>query len=202
MTDRSTTQMIESYLKQINAGDETAIDQLIGCADKRLSALCERIVGRMVKTKQYIRVSDVHQESFFRLKNALVKPNVNPQTVGEFMGLAARHIRFQVLDMLREAKKHLLDEGTSVINGIPDTTPQDNIEMWTCFYEAFEDLPEEEQQVADLLWTWMDGEAVQNLTQYQAAEVLGISRDRVKDLWRNAKIKIAAQCRDFSPFNA
>ena len=77
---------------------------------------------------------------------------------------------------------------------------EDNREMWISFFEAFEELPEEERRVADLLWTWVEGKgnvAVPNMTQNEAAEVLGITRDRVKDLWRKARIKIARKCKDF-----
>ncbi len=130
---------------------------------------------------------------------------VNPKNVGDFMGLAARHIRFQVLDMLRKSKSKQRDDlGTIIDPPDPSSNQADDSELWICFYEAIEGLPKEEQTVADMLWTWVEGKggrAVPNLTQYEAAEVLGISRNRVKDLWRNAKIKIARNCKDFNPFN-
>ena len=193
------TVMIEDCLERIEKGDAAAVDQLIARAYERLVLVTERIVGSMVSGRKGLRASDVFQESYFRLRNALLKDNVRPQTAGEFMGLAARHIRFQVLDMLRASKRQAID-------AVPDVAqaPQanDSSEMWICFFEAFESLSEDERSVAELLWMWVEGEgsvAVPNLTQNEVGEILNITRDRVKDLWRNAKLKIARKCKDFDP---
>ncbi|MEQ8788625.1 MAG: sigma-70 family RNA polymerase sigma factor [Pirellulaceae bacterium] len=196
----SVTLRIQSCLDGIQAGDQQAIDQLMDCAYERLVAVTERIVGSMVSPGKGVRASDVFQESYLRLRNALLKDNVNPRTVGEFLGLASRHIRFQVLDMLRQVKQRR-EAGEFPDDGEPQN--ESAAEMWICFYEAFEELSEEERTAADLLWTWVEGKggpAVPHLTQYEAADVLGVSRDRVKDLWRNARLKIARRCQDFQPF--
>lgn len=203
----NTTFVIDSLLKEIHAGDEKAIDELVTVAHSRLLDLCSRILGRMVgANRPDVRRSDVYQEVYFRLKNALTKDNVNPKTAGEFMGLAAQHIRFQLLDLLRKSKSNNKEVASdTILNLTPDDTGDRNekFEMWICFYEAFESLPEEQKRVADLLWTWVEGKggpATPKLSQYEAAEVLGIPRDRVKDLWRSARIAIARKCKDFSPF--
>lgn len=202
----TTTYLIDSLLKGIHTGDEQEFDELIRVAYYRLIDLCERIVGRMVGAKRAdVQKSDVFQDVFFRLKNALAKDNVNPRTTGEFMGLAAQHIRYQVLDLLRKSKSTSKESASdTILNLSPDPAGDRNekYEMWIQFYEAFESLPEEQKQVADLLWIWVEGKggpAAPNLSQYEAAEVLGISRDRVKDLWRMARISLARQCKDFSP---
>ena len=196
----SVTVMIEDCLARIEKGDAAAVDQLIDRAYERLVLVTERIVGSMVSGHKGLRASDVFQESYLRLRNALLKDNVRPKTAGEFMGLAARHIRFQVLDMLRASKR-------MAVEAVPDIAQPShadhNSEMWICFFEAFELLSEDERSVAELLWMWVEGEgkaaAVPNLTQNEVAEILNITRDRVKDLWRNAKLKIARKCKDFDP---
>ena len=193
----SITLIIEDCLERIERGEAGAVDQLVDSAYERLVSVTERIVGCMVSSHTGLRASDVFQESYFRLRNALLKDNVKPKTAGEFMGLAARHIRFQVLDMLRASRR-------IAVEAVPDiaTAPQatDNSEMWICFFAAFESLSGEERDVADLLWTWVDGKggaAVPNMSQSEAADVLGMKRDRIKDLWRSAKLKISRKCKIF-----
>lgn len=193
----SVTTRIEDCLRRIDDGDEAAINELIDCAFERLVDINNRIVGGMVSKDRGIRASDVFQDAYERLSSAIKKDNVNPKTAGEFMGLAARHIRFQVLDMLRQAKRRNAE--TLDVNAAGEHTPNDDSEMWICLFEAFNELTEEQRAVADLLFIWIDGKAVPNMTQYEAAEVLGISRDRVKDLWRNARIRLKQKCKDFDP---
>ncbi|WP_425400399.1 sigma-70 family RNA polymerase sigma factor [Aeoliella sp.] len=192
------TAHIEDCLRRVDEGDEAAITELVDCAYERLVSVTEAIVGKMVSVDRGLRASDVFQEAYLRLSSALRKENVQPRTVGEFMGLASRHIRFQVLDMLRSTRKNQAEQ----LEDPTSNAKENQAEMWLSFFEAFDALPEEERKVADLLWTWVEGKngpAVPNMTQYEAAEVLGISRDRVKDLWRNARIKISRKCRAFGP---
>ena len=187
---------IEDCLRRIEGGDESAMNELIDCAYDRLVAITESLVGKMAVSSQGIRASDVFQSVYLRLSTAIRKDNVNPKTVGEFLGLASRHIRFQVLDMLRVLTRNKSEE-------LQDPRAPEKIkrtEMWICFFEAFENLPEDEKAVADLLWTWVDGKggsAVPNMTQSEAAAVLNTNRDKVKDLWRSARIRISKSCKEF-----
>ena len=198
-TSGTVTLAINDCLQRLEAGDSQAEHELIDLAYERLAALTGRMLGMMVSDRKGIRTSDVFQESYLRLRQALSKENVQPKTSGAFMGLAARHIRFQILDMLRAAQRQP-KEAVADVPVLPMAAAQS--EMWICFYEAFDALQEDEREVADLLWTWVEGKespAIPHLTQYEAAEVLGISRDRVKDLWRRARLKIARKCQGHHP---
>ena len=202
------TLQIESCLARLQSGEADAQHELMECAFDRLVNITERIVGAMVSPDKGLRASDVFQDAYLRLTQAIQRDDVNPQTAGEFLGLAARHIRFQVLDLLRATKRrktqHAPDAMLDALVEDVYLPGSDDTEMWIRFLEAFEQLPEEERAVADLLWVWVEGKggpAVRNMTQSEAAEVLGLSRDRVKDLWRRARIKIARQCDDFDPLN-
>ena len=53
-------------------------------------------------------------------------------------------------------------------------------------------MPPQQREVFDLIW-------MNELSQYEAAKELGIKRDRVKDLWRDIKIKIAEECEEALP---
>lgn len=204
------TLQIESCLHRLKAGDEDAQGELMEAAFDRMLTITQRVVGSMVTPDKGLRASDVFQDAYLRLSHAIEQDNVNPKTAGEFLSLAARHVRFQVLDMLR-ASKRTRDElaidahaGVEVEDPFSSLSKTDKAEMWICFFEAFEQLSEEERAVADLLWVWVEGRggpAVPNMTQSEAAEILGVSRDRVKDLWRRARIKIARQCDDFAPLS-
>ncbi len=52
---------------------------------------------------------------------------------------------------------------------------------WREFHERVESLPEEQREVFDLLW-------YQELSQAEAANVLGVAVPTVKRRWRDAKM--------------
>ena len=54
---------------------------------------------------------------------------------------------------------------------------------WTEFHEQVEMLPEEEQEVFNLLW-------YEQLTHEQAAEVLGVTTRTVRRRWQDARYRL------------
>ena len=54
--------------------------------------------------------------------------------------------------------------------------------IWTDFHETIERLSDEERQMFDLLW-------YQELTQVEAAEILGVSERTIQRRWQLARIR-------------
>ena len=54
---------------------------------------------------------------------------------------------------------------------------------WTEFHEQVRALPEEEQEVFNLVW-------YEQLTQEQAAEVLGVTTRTVRRRWQDARYRL------------
>ncbi len=191
----NTFPLIEACLARLAAGDKSAWDELLAHAFQRLLAQCERILRQTISCPNpLLTANSVLAELYFRLRTAMENANVKPTTAVEFFGLTARNIRWQIADMLRkpslpQTEAAVLDrlaEGTGVATNV------ETLEQWQLFWDAVNALAAEEQQVFDLLW-------INQLSQYEAADSLGIDRNRVDTIWRRIKLKIGKACKDALP---
>ena len=55
--------------------------------------------------------------------------------------------------------------------------------LWTEFHRQVEALPDDEREVFDLLW-------YQELSQAEAAAIVGVSDRTIKSRWRSARLKL------------
>jgi RNA polymerase sigma-70 factor (ECF subfamily) len=132
------------------------------------------------------------QNALLRLHRSLA--TVQPDSPRQFYGLAAAHIRRELIDLSRHhfgpegaAGKHHTDgaeqaDGAVALkqdaSGEPTTLAE-----WTEFHEAVQRLPQAEREVFDLLW-------YEGLTQAEAAQLLGVTDRTVKNRWRSAKLEL------------
>lgn len=205
--DSSTTQHLQSLLDRLRSGDAAARDELINRACHRLQTLTSKMFRDFPRLRQWEQTEDVSQNSALRLRRAL--ESVAPETVREFFGLAAVQIRRELLDMTRSVygrKRDAADESgpARVRRPIVSQAPQGadesqsppyevddsthdpaRISAWGDFHEEVGRLPDELREVVDLLF-------YEELTQHEAAEVLGVHPRTVKRRWRDAKLKLAS----------
>ena len=83
---------------------------------------------------------------------------------------------------------HAREAGRGAVGGHPD--PVDGprtLAEWTEFHRQIDRLSEEDREVFGLLW-------YQQLTQEEAAEVLGVSVRTVKRMWQAARINLDRLC--------
>ena len=135
---------------------------------------------------------DILHDAYPRLHKALEQ--MLPQTVRDFYGLAALQIRRVLIDLCRRLRGRSGQRRPPVQIAGSETSPAMDIEEktydpgqlahWAEFHEAVERLPEQEREVVDLLW-------YQELSQEEAAEVLGVDKSTVKRRWRHAREKLA-----------
>jgi RNA polymerase sigma factor (sigma-70 family) len=195
MSDDRTTQF-QHWIDQLNAGDPSARGHLLNAACERLRQLAHRMLRDYPRVRRWEETDDVLQNATVRLWRSLEV--VSPATVREFVGLAALQVRRELIDLARHyggpegpGAKHVSDTGGAG----PDSTPRpayeapdvshepNRLALWTEFHRQVDALPGEEREVFDLLW-------YQELTQAEAAAVLGVSDREVRRRWRAARQRL------------
>ena len=144
--------------------------------------------------RRWEQTDDVLQNALLRLYRSLNE--VRPQSVPEFMGLAATQIRRSLIDLARhhigpkgEAAHHQTDHSRSergnVVKQHADRAPgPQSLQEWSEFHERIEALPDPERETFGLLW-------YEGLEQADAARILGIDVRTVKRRWRSARMMIS-----------
>jgi RNA polymerase sigma factor (sigma-70 family) len=203
MTEGNTTQL-QRYLDLLRAGDEQARDALIQHSAERLMRLTRKMLKGYPRLRRWEQTDDVLQNALMRLHRSLAE--VKPESVPQFLGLAATQIRRSLIDLTRH---HLGPEGYAahhdtnasgsdrdvIVNQVPDKTAEpESLERWSKFHQHVEALPDNEREIFDLLW-------YQGLSQNEAADALGVDLRTIKRRWRSARITIYEALDGQSPEN-
>jgi RNA polymerase sigma-70 factor (ECF subfamily) len=173
MDQERTTAVVQHYLDQL-AGDtpaEQAVRTLLDRAASRLHQLCAALLHRgyprLARPPLNLQADELLGAVVERLLKALRE--ARPQTVRQFFALANQHLRWELNEMARrldeqpgavELSEGLVPAPSSSDSGL---TP-DSRRMLA----AIAGLPEEEREAFDLV-------RIQELTQAEAAQVLGVS---------------------------
>lgn len=141
--------------------------------------------------RRWEQTDDIFQNAMIRLHRAL--QNCNVESPRHFLNLAAVQIRRELIDLVRKYKaesnfatNHHSDIfHPGLIHEIADEQAESRIDLekWAEFHHLAENLPEEEKEIVNLLW-------YQELTQDDAAKLLGISVRTIKRRWQSARIKL------------
>ena len=136
-----------------------------------------------------------------RLHRALSE--VKPESVRHFFNLAAVMIRRTLLDLAKhhlgphgQGTKHHTDgqpaddEGGAIARREPSS--REDLEGWSAFHAQVEALPDEEREVVGLLF-------YEQLTQQEAATVLGVSLRTVKRRWLSARCVLRQKLNEQEP---
>jgi RNA polymerase sigma-70 factor (ECF subfamily) len=199
-----TTLGIQSCLERLRRQDAAARDELIALTCRRLTVLTRKMLNSYDRLRRFEQTDDLAQNAAMRLRRALA--DVQPQNVAEFFGLAALKIRQELQDQTRH---YFGREGGSAPHA-PDCSPAHAVSVrppggdqstrgsfeprdttfdparlaqWTEFHRAVESLPDKERAVVDLLF-------YHDLSQEDAAAVLGVDPSTVKRRWRSARLKL------------
>jgi RNA polymerase sigma-70 factor (ECF subfamily) len=183
--------LIQGLIARLQAGDATARDALLGAAGERLRHLAHRMLQGYPRVQRWEQTDDVLQNAMLRLYRTM--KDVPPQSVSDFLRLAALNIRRELLDL---AKHYYGPQGQGAHHitigpdqdGPPEPSGQASLDpgqltLWSEFHEQVEKLPEEERAVFDLLW-------YQGLPQAEAAALLGVNERTIKRRWQSARIKL------------
>ena len=188
------TVMLERCLDRLREGDALARGELVELAFERLTRMVKKMKGDFDRLARWEQTEDVLQNAALRLYQAL--QDVTIQDARHFYRLAALQIRRELLDMCRHyhgpqgvgANHHtqmpqVAEQAAAAPSYDPaemTTDPQRLVE-WAEFHELVNQLPDQEREAFDLLW-------YHQLSQDQAAELMGLSTRQLKRIWRSAKV--------------
>jgi RNA polymerase sigma-70 factor (ECF subfamily) len=168
-------------------GDLQAREELCRAVCGRLEQLAQKMLRRFPRVRDWVQTDDVLQNSLMRLLKAL--KSLRPENTREFYGLAALHIRRELLDVARRYRGAKSGQSTfgprpgdsGEFDDLPDPdfTEAQELERWCAFHEEVEQLPAEEREVVSLVF-------YHDWTQEEVAEVFGISERTVRRRWRTA----------------
>jgi len=209
----TSTGVLQGHLERALMGDPEARQLLLAVARDRLMRHARRFLhGRYARLEPFAQTDDVVQQLYLKiLKNQdrfWVNAHGEPvQTLAEFFGHTSAWIRDVLCDQLRKAygrdDNHPaflpLDGNPSDTDTRPrhepasDTADGETLRRWTEFHEAAARLPDDLRAVFDLLW-------YQELTQAEAAVLLGVAVPTVKLRWMKARLRVQ-QAMGGSPFD-
>jgi RNA polymerase sigma-70 factor (ECF subfamily) len=195
MTGNNTTGQLQNWLQRLQAGDDQARAHLVELACERLRLLAHRMLRRYPRVQRWEQTDDVVQNATLRLYRAL--QDVRPETAERFFGLAALYISRELKDLNRH---HFGPEATAAHHATPAPAGDNSrplgaegeaeadsgsLDAWAAFHEQVQTLPDEEQQIVNLLF-------YHELSQADAATLLGVSERTVKRRWQSARLLLHA----------
>jgi RNA polymerase sigma-70 factor (ECF subfamily) len=195
MSDHDAT-FLQHCLDRLREGDRAAGRELVEHTWQRLERLARLMLKGYPRLQRWEETGDVLQNALLRLCRALEA--VAPPSLRDYYRLATVQIRRELLDLVRhhfgphgDAGKHQTEDGRELsTDGRRPAYEQSDVThepgglaAWGEFHRQVGALPEEEQEVFDLVW-------YQQLTHAEAAELLGVSTKTVQRRWQAACLKL------------
>jgi RNA polymerase sigma-70 factor (ECF subfamily) len=189
MADSDQTALLQRCLDRLRAGDAAARDELLRRACDRLTHLTRKLLGDQSGVRRWEETDDVLQNALLRLCRALEQDT--PRSVRDFFRLSATLIRRELIDLARHHRgpegagaHHASHPGGPETVGRPDETHEPSrLAMWGDCHRLVDALPDAEREVFDLLW-------YQELSQAEAAALLGVSERTVQRRWQSARLAV------------
>src|SRR5262249_35547627 len=99
MSESLDTILLQECVARWQQGDREAADQLLRTSERRLEYLARKMLKQFPNVERWTDTADVLQGALLRMLNTLRK--LRPETTRDFFGLAAVHIRRELLDLAR-----------------------------------------------------------------------------------------------------
>jgi len=183
------------WLDRLRADDPIARDELITHACDRLRQLTRSMLRSFDRLRRWEQTDDVLQNAVLRLHRSLAK--VQPESSQDFFRLAALHIRRALIDLSRHyfgprgMGRHQLSgmggEGDRPLECSELTDEPSQLQGWTEFHTAVDELPVPEGRVFSLRWFG-------GMKTSEIAAVERISERTVKRRWRRASLLLYRAC--------
>jgi RNA polymerase sigma factor (sigma-70 family) len=178
------TTHLQDCFRRLHAGEAVAENELLRAAGDRLERLARRMLREFPNVRRCADSDDVFQGAVLRLLRSLRQLDTAPASVRDFLGLAAAHIRRELLDLARRcgtAKRRgeVLLDGTDSSTGFdPEASAEDRDELddWRCFHEAVEKLPVAEREVIGLRF-------YHGWSETDIAALFGVTERTVRRRW-------------------
>jgi RNA polymerase sigma factor (sigma-70 family) len=205
------TKILQGFLAQAVTGDAGARQRLLELTRDSLMRHARRFLhGHYGRLEPFAQTDDVVQQLYLKIlqnqdrfwANAHGEP---VSSLAEFFGHTSAWIRDVLCDLLRKAYGRDGNRpATLPLDGGPsdtgprhepssDTLDGEKLQRWTEFHEAAARLPDDLRAVFDLLW-------YQEMSQAEAAALLGVAVPTVKLRWMKARLQVQ-QALGGSPFD-
>jgi len=200
MSEDHTTAAVQRYLDQLAhlTGDmpiEPLVRALVERSVDRLHLLCNTLLlrsyPRLTRPPLNLQTEEMLSSVVDRLLKALRE--IRPTNVRQFFALANQHMRWELNDMARRLDKETpaqeLAEGIAVNPSSSESQLSPNTRR---ILEAIEGLPDEEREAFDLV-------RIQNLTQPEAAAILGVSGSTLQRRLKRGLLLLTEKLSDLEP---
>jgi RNA polymerase sigma factor (sigma-70 family) len=210
MSDESTA-VLQNHLERAVTGDGAARQRLLELTRDHLIHHARRFLhGRYARLEPIAQTDDVVQQLYVKILQNQDRFWVNAhgepvRSLAEFFGHTSAWMRDVLCDQLRKAYGRA-DNRPAVLpldGGPADSGPRyepssstldgEKLRRWTEFHEAAARLPDDLRVVFDLLW-------YQEMSQAEAAALLGIAVPTVKLRWMKARLQVQQELGG-SPFD-
>lgn len=190
----------QELVQRANGGDDAAFAELISHVSTRLCGIAHRMLAKYPHVRRWEETDDILQESLLRLHRGLKRSKTN--SAKEFFGLAATILRHTMIDLSRHYYG-VYGLGTKHQSGsFSERTPADaasshnlqDLDDWSAFHAAIEQLPDEEREVFSLVW-------YTGLNHSQASGVLGVSTRTIIRRMNRARLQLGELLQDNSAMN-
>jgi RNA polymerase sigma factor (sigma-70 family) len=211
VSDESTA-VLQGQLERALAGDAEARQRLLELTRDRLMRHARRFLhGRYARLEPLAQTDDVVQQLYIKILQNQDRFWVNSRgepvrSLAELFGHTSAWMRDVLCDLLR--KEYGRNDNRPAVlpldGGPSDTGPRyepasstldaEKLQRWTELHEAVARLPDDLRAVFDLLW-------YQEMSQAEAAALLGIAVHTVKLRWMKARLQVQ-QALGGSPFDS
>jgi RNA polymerase sigma-70 factor (ECF subfamily) len=200
VSDESTA-VLQGQLERAVSGDAEARERLLELTRDHLMHHARRFLhGRYARLEPFAQTDDVVQQLYLKILQNQDRFWVNAdgepvRTLAEFFGHTSAWIRDVLCDQLRKVygRDDNRPAALPLDGGLSDTGRRfepssrtldgEQLRRWTEFHEAVARLPEDLRAVFDLLW-------YQEMSQAEAAVLLGIAVPTVKLRWMKARLQV------------
>jgi RNA polymerase sigma-70 factor (ECF subfamily) len=197
-----TTAAVQRYLNQLaeippgEAPAEPIVRELLARAVNRLDFLCRSMLfqsyRRLTRPPLNLHPDEMLSAVTERMLKALRQ--ARPQTVRQFFALANQHMRWELNDVARRLDKQgpavEVSESFAVAPSESSGSPLSHDAAR--ILEAIEDLPDDEREAFDLV-------RIQEMTQPEAAEVVGVGVRTIQRRLHRALFLLAEALPDLRP---
>lgn len=179
----------------IQRGDRPAKNELLRRIERRMRLLCHKMLDQFPRVRAHEDTMDVLQNSLVRLLRSI--DELKPKSTRDFFGLAAEHVRRELLDLAQHYRSRKFPPGTPVTvdavsasaGGLGPVFSQDSAadwDKWCSFHEAVAALPGLEREVVGLLH-------YHGWSQRDVADLLQVSERQVRRYWVRACLLLKAR---------
>jgi len=133
--DELHTTTLRDLIGRYQAGENSALNVLIRRTEERLAQFARRMLSGFPGVAAREQVEDVLQNALIRLTRSLRQET--PASVRDFFGLAAMHVRRELLDLARShARRPTAPLPNDPTDQAGDSTTE--LDRWTALHEAVE----------------------------------------------------------------